>query len=98
MRKPKPAGFGKQISEALKGKPKSEQHRLNVIASRINVYTDQVRRKMSESTKGQVHTPAHRLSNSLGNLGKKWFNNGVKEVKVKECPDSFVPGRLPKVR
>ena len=98
MRKSKPDGFGKQISEALKGKPKSEQHRLNVIASRVGVYTDEVRKKISEANKGQIHSPERRLLNSLGNLGKKWFNDGTKEIKSKKCPDSFMPGRLPKVR
>ena len=27
-------------------------------------------------------------------LGMKWFNNGEKNVRAKECPKGFVPGRL----
>lgn len=26
-----------------------------------------------------------------------WYNNGIKNVYVKECPDGFVPGRIKKI-
>ena len=29
--------------------------------------------------------------------GRHWFNNGEKELNAKECPEGFVPGRLPKL-
>ncbi len=33
---------------------------------------------------------------ALGSLSKglKWYNNGIKNIRAKECPEGFVPGRL----
>lgn len=96
MRKPKPAGVGKRISEFQKAYTRTAEHTANLKASRKNCYTAEVRKKLSDSHKGQRPSPESRLKNSLSNKGKKWFNNRLVEIKSKECPDGFLPGRLPK--
>ena len=43
--------------------------------------SEETRRKMSDATKVQMK-------------GMRWFKNGEKCVRAKECPDGFVPGRI----
>ena len=45
--------------------------------------TEETKLKISEATKYK-------------NMGRSWFNNGIKNVFVKECPSGFVKGRLKK--
>lgn len=42
---------------------------------------------------GKKHTKESRLKNSIAIKGMKWWNNGVKTVRARECPDGFVAGR-----
>ena len=44
----------------------------------------ETRRKMSEARKGKPTCIK----------GKHWYNNGVKSILAKTCPEGFVPGRL----
>lgn len=30
-------------------------------------------------------------------IGTHWFNNGLKNIRAKECPEGFVPGMLIKI-
>ena len=73
------------MSEAHKGKHPSEESR----------------KKMSESKKGENHpmfgkhhSAEARKKMSEARKGKHWYNNGVKCIKAKTCPEGFVPGRL----
>ena len=47
-------------------------------------HSEETRKKMSEANKGKNHWTK----------GTHWYNNGVKCIKAKTCPDGFVPGRL----
>lgn len=97
MRKLKPEGFGEKISAFQKTYVRSTEHILNLLTANQNrVYTPERRQKMSESRKGKTATAEHRLKNSQGNIGKRWFHNNLIEVKSKERPVDFIPGRLPK--
>lgn len=51
----------------------------------------QVRQKQSELMKTDLN-PFY--GNSFVE-GKKWFSNGEKEILCNECPEGFVPGRMP---
>lgn len=45
---------------------------------------------------GMKNTDNAKAGISAGNLGKKFWNNGVVNVKARECPEGFVAGRLTK--
>ena len=82
----------KKISEANKGKHRSAE----------------ARKKMSESKKGENHpmfgkhhSEESRKKIAEANKGKpsctkgtNWYNNGVKNIRAKTCPEGFVPGRI----
>ena len=44
-------------------------------------------RKQTDNAKARI---------SAGNLGMKFWNNGVVNVRAKECPEGFVAGKLTK--
>ena len=75
----------KKISEANKGKHLSEE----------------TRKKMSEALNGENHPffgkhhsedTRKKMSEAL--KSKYWYNNGVKNIRAKTCPEGFVPGRI----
>ena len=43
---------------------------------------------------GKHHSVETRKKISEGNKGTRWFNNGEINIRAKECPEGFVPGRL----
>lgn len=47
-------------------------------------HSEETRKKMSEAHKGKNHWTK----------GTHWYNNGVKCIKAKTCPEGFVPGRI----
>ena len=47
-------------------------------------HSEETRKKMSEANKGKNHWTK----------GTHWYNNGVKSILAKTCPEGFVPGRL----
>ena len=73
-----------KISEANKG----NKNRLG------KHHTEETKLKMSIAKQGKPHTEEHKLK--IGEYSKMshWFNNGVKNVFVKECPEGFVKGML----
>ena len=74
----------KKIGEANKGHLVSEETKKKIgAASKGKPKSTETRRKMREAKKGNKN-----------NLGTRWFNNGEKCVRAKECPEGFVPGRL----
>ena len=68
----------RKISRAQKGKPKS----------------DETRRKLSEAKKGTHHSEKTKNKTSEAMKGMRWFNNGEKCVRARECPPGFIPGRI----
>ena len=68
----------KNLSEALKGKYQSEE----------------ARKKLSEARKGKHHSEESRKKIAEARKGNHWYNNGVKSVQAKTCPEGFVPGRI----
>lgn len=73
--------FGKHQSEEVKQKlrkPRSEE----------------IKKKISKSLKGKNNPMFGKCSNDNPNYGKHWFNNGVTNIRAKECPDGFVHGML----
>ena len=82
----------KKMSEKKKGKPswmKGKHH------------SEDTRKKMSEKKKGKSsgmkskhHSAEARKKMSEVHKGTHWYNNGVKCIKAKTCPEGFVPGRI----
>ena len=81
-----------KLSEAHKGKHHSAETRKK-ISDELNGenhpmfgkhHSEETRKKMSEANKGKNHWTK----------GTHWYNNGVKCIKAKTCPEGFVPGRL----
>lgn len=52
-------------------------------------HSEEAKKKMSES-----HIGKHYPKLSEAKTGKHWYNNGVKSIQAKTCPEGFVPGRL----
>ena len=99
----------KKISEEMKGennpmfgKHHSAEARNKMSEAQINKpKSAETRKKMSESRKGKSLSAETRKKLSEANKGKNywtkgthWYNNGVKCIKAKTCPEGFVPGRI----
>ena len=100
-RKDKPSGMNgkhhsaearKKMSESKKGKPSgmkgkhlSEETRKKISDSKNGKYlSEETRKKMSEANMGK----------NRWTKGTQWFNNGVKSIRAKTCPEGFVKGRI----
>lgn len=96
------------MSEALKGKSKTEEHRKKLSIARKGKHpSEETRRKISEAHKGKP-VPWEGKPRSVeyrkkiseakkGNQnvkGRHYYNNGKINVMRFECPEGFVPGRL----
>ena len=66
------------VSKANKGKKLSEE----------------TKKKMSDVNKGKHLSEETKKKLSEARKGMRWFNNGETNIKAKECPEGFVPGRV----
>lgn len=53
-------------------------------------------RKNSEGHRGRKQSEETKRKRSEALKGKYWYTNGKIEIKAKECPEGFTPGRLRK--
>ena len=99
----------KKLSEANKGKHHSEETRKKLSeANKGKHLSEETRKKMSEALNGENHPffgkhhseeTRKKMSEALKSKptcikGKHWYNNGVKSIIAKTCPEGFVPGRI----
>lgn len=92
-----------KISEAMKGEKNSFYGRH---------HTEETKKKMSEARKGKhlgkdnpfygkTHSEEFRKKigeiNKVRMKGMRFFNNGIINIRAKECPDGFIPGRIKKL-
>ena len=84
---------------------KSEHMKLHHLDKPLS---EDTRRKLSKANKGKPtwikgkhHSEESRKKMSEANKGKNnwtkgthWYNNGVKSIKAKTCPEGFVKGRI----
>ena len=76
-----------KIVEAMKGKHLSEEHKNKIgAASKGNKYA--LGCKRSDETKNKI---------AEAMKGTRFFNNGEINIRAKECPDGFIPGRIKKL-
>ena len=78
-----------KMSEAMKGKYAGENNPMYG-----KHHSAESIQKMSEAHKGKSRSAEtkNKISETFKSL--RWFNNGIKNVRAKECPDGFIPGRL----
>ena len=74
-----------KISEAKKGKPSPRKGA---------VLSNETKQKISESRKGLKLSEDTKKILSEQSKGRHWFNNGVNNVFVRECPEGYVKGKL----
>ena len=92
----------KKLSEANKGKHHSEETRKKLSeANKGKHHSEETRKKMSEALNGENHpffgkhhSEETRKKMSEALKSKYWYNNGVKSIRAKTCPEGFVKGRL----
>ena len=73
----------KKLSEAKKGKPSPNKGKH---------LSEETRKKLSEAKKNMSEEYKKKLREAK--KGMRWFNNGEKCVRAKECPPGFIPGRI----
>ena len=79
------------------GKHHSEETRKKMSESKKGKYhTEEAKKKMSLARKGKPKSEETRKRMSEANKGVHFFNNGEINIRAKECPDGFTPGRLRK--
>ena len=59
-------------------------------------HTEEAKRKMSESLRGKHLSEEHKRKVAESRKLGRWFNNGIKNVFVKECHDSLGKGMIKK--
>ena len=92
----------KKMSESRKGenhpmfgKHLSTEHRKNLSEALKGKYLSaETRKKMSEAHKGKHRSAETSKKIAEARKGNHWYNNGVKSILAKTCPEGFVPGRL----
>lgn len=92
----------KKMSEALKGRKLSDEHKRKLSEAWLGEnnpnygkhLSKETRRKISEKLKGFKPSDKTRQKISEAIKGKRWFNNGIKNIRAFECPEGFVQGRL----
>ena len=73
---------GKKTSEETRNKMR-ESHKGKPNPNKGKHLSEETRKKMGEAKKGNTNV-----------RGRHWYNNGKINIRAKECPDGFVPGRL----
>lgn len=77
------------------GRKKTEEHRNNISKSRLGMkFSEEHKKHLSESHMGHKWSDEAKAKVSKTRKQLKWYNNGVKNVRAKECPEGFVAGRV----
>lgn len=58
------------------------------------IHLDETKEKLSKHFKDIELSQQHRNNISKGQIGKRWFNNGEKDIFSFDKPDGFVEGRI----
>ena len=99
-----------KIGEGNRGKQLTEETKHKISLAKIGKrFSDKTRRKMSAAKKGKHFSEEHkrkigeasrnrseetRKKLSAVSKGTSWYNNGKTNIRAKECPLGFIPGRL----
>lgn len=87
--------YGKKLSEETKNKISE--------AKKGQTLSEEAKKKIGEAAKGNKHAlgckHSEETKKKIGEAkkGMRFFNNGKINIRAKECPDGFVPGRIKKL-
>ena len=81
----------KKLSMLHKGKPGLAGEKNGMFGKHLS---EEARKKISEVNKNKFVSEETRKKMSDALKGRKWFNNGVRNFYVKNCPDGCVPGKI----
>ena len=98
--------YCRKLSEAhkgkenpMKGKTYSQEVRNRMSeAHKGNKQSEETKRKISEFNKGKIISEEQRKQISQALKGTHYYNNGEIEVRCREQPQGFIPGRLPIIK
>ena len=93
-----------------KGKPRSEETKKKMREAKKGEknpfygkhHTEESKNKIREAKKGNKYALGCKRSEEArkkmreANMGMHFFNNGIINIRAKECPEGFVPGRIKK--
>ena len=80
-----PWNKGKKMSEEYCRK-NSESHKGKPSPNKGKHLSTEIKKKISDTLKGKPNATK----------GRHWYNNGIKNIMSKECPQGFMPGMLNK--
>lgn len=86
----------KKNSEAHRGKTLTEATKMKISESMTGDRNPRWGKEVSEETKRKISDANKGKSSKT--KGTYWFNNGVKNIRAKECPEGFVRGILKEER
>ena len=98
----------KKIGAAQTGRHPSEETRKKIVeANKGRTVSEETRKKLREARKGKytgkdnpfygkTHSEETRKKLREAKKGMRFFNNGKINIRAKECPQGFVPGRIKK--
>ena len=79
----------------MKGKQHSAEARKKMSESKKGKHLSaETCKKIAEAHKGKPLSAETRTKLSEAIKCKHWYNNGVKSIRAKTCPEGFVPGRI----
>ena len=72
----------------------SEHTALHMKGKKCKPFTKEHKLKLSKAKKGKIFTEEHKRKIGENSKGRCWFNNGIKNVFAKSCPEGFVKGMI----
>jgi hypothetical protein len=89
-----------KIRKAATGRTHSAETRIKMGALKTGVKkperSAETREKLRKANIGKKLSKDHRLKLSEAHVGLKWYTDGVKNVRARNCPDGFYPGVVAK--
>ena len=85
----------KKISETEKGKKISEESKKKMSEAKKGKHpSEETKKKLSDVNKGKKLSEEAKMKIGASKKGTRWYNNGEKCIRAKECPEGFIPGRI----
>ena len=83
----------RKMREAKKNMSEETKEKMRV-AKKGKCLSEEHKKKIREAKKGKPKSEEHKKKLSKALKALRWFNNGKINIRAKECPEGFVPGRI----